>query len=564
MQASKIEPESNSDFDDYEEAIIKELKPDKREKIAKGVYEHTIGAYAEQDELLPEKVLMVVGATGKGKSTLINRMINHIFGVEYTDEFRYKLVIETTTSQTQSQTRNITKYTLLNLKDALVNFQKFKFVIIDTPGIGDTEGIAEDERTIEKIKNLFASNTITTVDAICFVANYNEARLDEHTKYIFQTTAQIFGKDIKDNIFIMATCCDKCYDKKNKIKPAPVSQTFKAAKIPFKECFPFNNTDVYKNPETKDDDILASERVAWKTSTTSFNRFFEQLDQTTGVSLVLSTKIVCKQKNILNAQLPKFDRRLKDSIHSIDEHKENLKGIESKIKHPTKDFTYVAKVSKKEWVLISEPGIFCMKCKKCNEVCHYPCTIQKDDKLWWCSVMSWFNRQLRIYCTVCPKECSWEEHTLYRIRPEYKTVEEVRTNEYLKENYLKEWTGNRDDMIKAIENVMVSAYGDMLKELKGIQQCIDFIREECLIKFSVTLETYIKILIKKEEEIKEDGYQKRTNFLENLITAMEEANKNKTNIFEAFSKASSEEQLQQAKLCYRETASTSKMMQLSL
>ena len=37
---------------------------------------------------------MMVGATGQGKSTLINRMINHIFGVKYTDDVRYKLVAE--------------------------------------------------------------------------------------------------------------------------------------------------------------------------------------------------------------------------------------------------------------------------------------------------------------------------------------------------------------------------------------------------------------------------------------------------------------------------------------
>ena len=189
-----------SDDDDYDDdaaeeyATITELNPDKKEEIAEGVFEHTFGIHAQQEELTPEKVLMVVGASGKGKSTLINRMINYIFGVQYAHKFWYQMVIEKKLSQTQSQMRDITKYTIL--RSAASNL-KFNLIVIDTPGIGDTAGKDEDKNTIEKIKNLFASGTITAIHAICFVANYNDVRLDGHVKYVFQTITQIFGKDME-------------------------------------------------------------------------------------------------------------------------------------------------------------------------------------------------------------------------------------------------------------------------------------------------------------------------------------------------------------------------------
>ena len=55
-----------------------------------------------------EKVFLVVGATGAGKSTLINGMVNYILDVEWKDDFRFKIITEDDKlSQADSQTRDI-------------------------------------------------------------------------------------------------------------------------------------------------------------------------------------------------------------------------------------------------------------------------------------------------------------------------------------------------------------------------------------------------------------------------------------------------------------------------
>ena len=88
------------------------------------------------------KVLMVMGATGAGKSTLINGMVNYILGVEWKDDFRFKLIVEDAKQQTESVTDHITAYTIHPMEGSHVDYT---FTIIDTPGFGDTRAMERDE-----------------------------------------------------------------------------------------------------------------------------------------------------------------------------------------------------------------------------------------------------------------------------------------------------------------------------------------------------------------------------------------------------------------------------------
>ena len=37
---------------------------------------------------------MVVGQTGSGKTTLLNSFLNFLMGIQFEDDFRYKIIIE--------------------------------------------------------------------------------------------------------------------------------------------------------------------------------------------------------------------------------------------------------------------------------------------------------------------------------------------------------------------------------------------------------------------------------------------------------------------------------------
>ena len=153
------------------------------------------------------KVVMLVGATGSGKTTLINAMANYILGVKWEDDYRFKLITEKTSDdQTKSQTKVITAYTFH--KEEGYPFH-YSLTVIDTPGFGDTEGLERDKKITAQIKEFFCSeNGIDQLHAVGFVVQSSQARLTPTQKYVFSAILSIFGKDIAGNIFLMTTFAD--------------------------------------------------------------------------------------------------------------------------------------------------------------------------------------------------------------------------------------------------------------------------------------------------------------------------------------------------------------------
>ncbi|KAK2822860.1 hypothetical protein Q5P01_022925 [Channa striata] len=150
---------------------------------------------------------MVLGATGAGKTTLINGMMNYILGVEWKDSYRFKLVDEgQSKSQAESQTSDVTAYRIYHEEGFKINYS---LTIVDTPGFGDTRGIERDGMIVDQLRNLFTAELgVSEIDAVCFVAQAALARLTPTQKYVFDSVLSIFGKDVAENIRILVTFAD--------------------------------------------------------------------------------------------------------------------------------------------------------------------------------------------------------------------------------------------------------------------------------------------------------------------------------------------------------------------
>ena len=120
-----------------------------------------------------EKVLMVLGATGAGKSTLINGMANYILGVTWEDDFRYKVITEEgSRSQAFSQTKYITAYSFRSTN------LDYNLTVVDTPGFGDTGGIENDRKIAEQIKQFFSGRRgMCSIDVLHGIGFVTQASL---------------------------------------------------------------------------------------------------------------------------------------------------------------------------------------------------------------------------------------------------------------------------------------------------------------------------------------------------------------------------------------------------
>ncbi len=129
--------------------------------------------------------ILVVGETGTGKSTLINTIVNCFRGGNLENlPHNIKVAIPTrflkgtepeSTNNSELNVHNVTqsmtvKATAYHVKVPNVG----DFVVVDTPGLGDTAGVEQDERNIGVI--LDAANSCPHLNAIILVGNATNAR----------------------------------------------------------------------------------------------------------------------------------------------------------------------------------------------------------------------------------------------------------------------------------------------------------------------------------------------------------------------------------------------------
>jgi len=460
------------------------------------IYQYPNKPFDDNEKNL-SKTIMVVGETGSGKTTLLNSFLNFLMGIQYEDNFRYKIIIE----NMNNKNPGVSVTDTVNIYYIRTNIEDMKYIrIVDTPGFGDTRGLEYDKKIIDMIRETF-TKSCDTINAICFVAKSNETRLTDFQKYIFAQVMALFGKDVGENFIAMLTFCDGQIP--NIVESLESSESiFSQIRDQIQDPWylTFNNSAIFNGIEQK------FTRSFWDLGIDSYRSFARKLKMLPEKSLTLSKKVLELRKKLeatIVGLRPQIERSL-GIMENIRKEITLVKSNKDKIDQ-FKNFNYKYKEPKVTKQSLSQ-GQYTSNCLVCNYTCHYPCYIPDDNNKMNCSAMK------NGVCTVCKNKCKWNEHKNLNFIFVYEEVEKIKTSEDLRKKYVESTSNLKqsEQILKGLEEEFIKILTECYKNTETIKDCVEKLKQSSLCKNpNESFEDYINSCINNEEREKKPGYSER-------------------------------------------------------
>eukprot|EP01084_Bolivina_argentea_P227884 384963_1 len=422
------------------------------------------------DKSKPNRIVMVIGETGSGKSSFLNSIVNYLWNVKYKDPFRYKLV-HISNEKTESDTTKISSY---NLAPSTLPYQ---LTLIDTPGFNDTRGKDKDEKTIQQIKERFTN--MQQIDAIVFIIKSSANRLTPTQLYIFDRVFGIFAKDIKDNIFIV------CTHHLSEEEPAAL-RSIRKENLSFSASFCLDNIvfNTACKPESRRNPI------DWEDGSKQMSQLFSKLNQVQTKSLCSTIKVMKIKHELEYVVEFHLKPQITETLNKMLLFQTQLNAAMINVNDIDDNNVFVIKVPKtKVRTVDHHSGKTWFNCNLCKVTCNKPNSTVKrcvwlnetlEDFLLKCNIIIFHNVEFERINTMlnsigCRCNCkNRQNHLLQSFRYEnYTEWEEIKSTE-LDEKYVE---NENTQKIKS-EQILVKLRDELYEKSKEVYELLD-ITDKC-------------------------------------------------------------------------------------
>ena len=433
------------------------------------------------------KVLMLIGTTGAGKTTMITAIANYIMGVDWKDKYRFKLISEETA---HDQAPSITTYTFHKDEGSPL---PYTLTVIDTPGFVNTEArVEQNKKIVTQIKELLylrGHEGIDHLDGIGFITQAPMVQLTRTQQYVFESVLSVFGKNVADNIFLLVTFADA--------KQPPVLDAVKAAGVPFGGYFKLDNSAFCANSGSSEN----LDENEWRKGRKRLEEFFNHFSEARAQSLQQSREVLQEreQLEIMLQDLQSQIRARLAKINELQQERQLLQDSNADV-NAYKDFTYQVEVIKHRKVDLPA-GQSATICLQCNHSCHYPCPCYKDGEKFNCTAMN-NPGSLDATCNECANQCSWKDHVNRPYRVEQYIELETRISDELKARYELAIArkGQTEATIEKMEEEWKEMDQEILQKTEEAKQSLLRLQEIALKPPADHFTKYMDTLIKSEQQ----------------------------------------------------------------
>lgn len=451
-------------------------------------------------ETRDNKVVLFVGETGAGKTTVINGLANYLSGVKWHDDFRYQLPLideEKNQSHRESHTKWISVYTFHEHK----NEKEFDITIIDTPGLGDTNGETRDEEIMHQIRGFF-TNELNHLNMIAFVKKASDLRKTDRETYITNLVTNLFGKNVAKSICLFGTHASVSGNEK--FIDAAKDFGFK-----FRDLFFFNNEHLYLEKGANNYEALESQ---WSMGWNSFSSFINVLSACTNVGLEL-TREAGTEREQLKKILSNFPELLKSKVieYTALQVEENVL-LHRSVENEQSVYAYEETYEETVKTNLSD-GTMAVVCMQCERTCCNPCCAKFVST---CSSI----RPLSAFrgCQNCESRCSSLHHFKKNFIYERKVRTRTITNEAFEEKLKSE---NHNNIEQALENVKQSQgykKAEIVAQVETIRHCIERTNRLSLASTNTTVKQFLQNMVTSETSKAESGWEDRVKLLKELAS----------------------------------------------